>query len=173
MFEVKIEGLREVDAALSALPLAVQKRTMTTALMRAGEVIAREARRMAPVDEGFLRESINVTDKRPDHLNVGGQAYALAMQEGFTSGEAGQVARAANRAVRGTNFQAEVWVGPSKRAASAWPQELGTINHPAHPFLRPAFDATRARVAETLAFELFDLVQRAAARHAARTTKAG
>lgn len=35
---------------------------------------------------------------------------------------------------------AAVVVGPTKGFAYGLPQELGTVHHPAHPFMRPAFD---------------------------------
>lgn len=162
MIRMEIEGLREADAMLAELSKAVQKRVLTRALLAGGEIIARAARQKAPVESGFLYEHITVTDKRPDDANVGAAAYAEARSAGLSGGQAGQVARAANRAA-GVN-QAQVWVGASKRAVAAWPQEIGTINHPAQPYLRPAFEETRARVTEMVAFELFDQIERRAAR---------
>lgn len=162
MISMKIEGLREADAMLAAMSRAVQKRVLTKALLAGGEVIARAARQKAPIQSGFLYEHITVTDKRPDDANVGAAAYAAARSSGLTGKQAGHVARAANRAA-GFN-QAEVWVGASKRAVAAWPQEIGTINHSAQPYLRPAFEETKGRVAEMVAFELFDQIEQRARR---------
>lgn len=168
MISLDVSGLREVDKMLNDLSKGVQKRVLTKALLAGGEIIARSARQKAPRETGFLYEHITVTDKRPDDANVGKAAYGAARSAGLTGRQAGQVARAANRAA-GLN-QAEVWVGASKRAVAAWPQEVGTINHPAHPFLRPAFDENRALVADTIAFELFDQIQKATARAKARAS---
>ena len=166
MITMEIEGLREVDAALSQLSKSVQKRVLTKALMAGGQILARSARAKAPRDTGYLYEHIEVTDLKPDDVSVGRAAYAEARAAGLSGRQAGSVAHAANRAA-GFN-QAEVYVGASKRAVAAWPQEIGTINHPAHPFLRPAFEETKGRVAETIAFELFDQIEKATARARAR-----
>lgn len=166
MIEMKIEGLREVDAMMSSLPKGVQKRVMTKALMEGGEIIARAARAKAPVETGFLFEHITVTDKRPDDANVGAAAFGDARAAGLSARQAGQVARTAN--IAAGNHQATVWVGASKRAVAAWPQEIGTVNHPAHPYLRPAFEETKGRVAETIAFALFEQIEKATARARAR-----
>lgn len=162
MISLKVSGLREVDKMLNDLSKGVQKRVLTKALMAGGEIIARAARLKAPRETGYLYEHIAVTDKRPDDANVGAAAYAEARSAGLTGRQAGQVARTAN--IAAGNHQAEVWVGASKSAVAAWPQEVGTINHPAHPFLRPAFEETKAKVADTIAFELFDQIQKATAR---------
>lgn len=163
MIKMEIKGLREVDAMLSELSKSVQKRVLTKALMAGGEVLARSARQKAPVDSGFLYEHIAVTDKKPDDVNVGAAGFHAARRAGLSGRQAGQVARAANRAA-GFN-QAEVYVGASKSAVAAWPQELGTVNHPAQPFLRPAFEETKQRIADMVAFELFAQIE-------ARTRKA-
>lgn len=153
MITMKITGAKEADAMLSQLSKGVQKRVLTKALLSGGEIIARAARAKAPVLTGRLREFIDVTDKRPDDADVGAAAFGMAKQAGLSGAQAGQVARAANTASR--EYQAQVWVGASKRVAEAWPQEVGTINHPAHPYLRPAFEQTKAKVADTIAFEIF------------------
>lgn len=166
MITMKITGLKEADAMLSQLSKSVQKRVLTKALLAGGEIVARSARAKAPVLTGRLREYIDVTDKRPDDADVGAAAFGLAKQAGLTGGQAGQVARAANVAAR--EYQAQVWVGASKRVAEAWPQEVGTVHHAAQPYLRPAFEETKSKVADTIAFEIFAGIESALRRRAAK-----
>jgi len=163
---MEIKGLQEVDRMLSELPKAVGKRVLTKALMAGGEEIARVARTRAPVLTGNLRESVNVTSVKPKDHNAGRAAFGAGLQAGLSRGQASQLAATANRAA-GYDF-AEVFVGTPSNAVPAWPQELGTINHSAQPFLRPAFEATKARAAQTIAFEIFYEIERAAARYRSR-----
>lgn len=64
-FTVKVEGLREIDAALGELG----KVTGRSVLRRVGRMrlqpMAEEMRRLAPVDQTDLRDSIAVSTKRP------------------------------------------------------------------------------------------------------------
>jgi HK97 gp10 family phage protein len=140
------------------------------ALMEGGEIIARAARRNAPYRTGQLYEYINVTDVKPKDHNAGRAAFGVARASGLSARDAGAVSRAANRAA-GYAF-AEVFVGPSDAAVAAWPQEVGTINHPPQSFMRPAFDATVRQATETIAFEMMRLIEQAAARRARNAAKA-
>jgi HK97 gp10 family phage protein len=163
---MKMTGLREVEQMLTELPKAVGKRVLTKALMAGGEVIASAARTRAPVLTGNLRESVNVTAVKPKDHDAGKAAFGVGLRAGLSRGQAVGLARTANRAA-GYDF-AEVFVGTPAQAVPAWPQELGTINHPAQPFLRPAFEATKQRAADTIAFELFFEIERAAQRYRSR-----
>lgn len=57
---------------------------------------------------------------------------------------------------------AEVATGPSGRAWYGFFQEFGTRFHPAHPFLRPAFDGNRRRALRTARQRFWALLRRAA-----------
>lgn len=62
---VKIEGLREVDAALAQLPKATGRNVMRRVGVARLEPIAAAMRQNAPVDQSDLKDSIAVTTKRP------------------------------------------------------------------------------------------------------------
>ena len=62
---VKVEGLRELDAALSELPKATSRNVMRRAGIKALEPMAEEMRRRVPVDSGDLKEGIAVSTRNP------------------------------------------------------------------------------------------------------------
>ncbi len=62
---VRVEGLREVDAALGQLGKATGRNVMRRVAVARLEPMAEEMRRRAPVDQTDLRDSIAVTTKRP------------------------------------------------------------------------------------------------------------
>lgn len=62
---VKIEGLREVDAALGQLGKATGRNVMRRVAIKRLQPIADEMKANAPVDESDLRDSIIVTTKNP------------------------------------------------------------------------------------------------------------
>mgnify|MGYP001810178928 CR=1 FL=1 len=62
---VKVEGLRELDAALSELPKATSRNVMRRAGVKALEPMAEEMRRRVPVDSGDLKDGISVSTRNP------------------------------------------------------------------------------------------------------------
>jgi HK97 gp10 family phage protein len=62
---VRVEGLREIDAALGELGKATGRNVMRRAGIEALEPMAEAMRRNAPVEDGSLKDSIAVTTKRP------------------------------------------------------------------------------------------------------------
>src|SRR3546814_17879686 len=59
----KMTGLRELETTLRQIPKAMGRRAGLNALRQGGETIAKMARAIAPVDEGNLRESIDVSTR--------------------------------------------------------------------------------------------------------------
>lgn len=66
---------------------------------------------------------------------------------------------------------AEVYVG-SNRGSAALFEEFGTIKQPAHPYLRPAFDANKQTAEEIIGRELWVEIKKAADRAARKAAKA-
>jgi HK97 gp10 family phage protein len=62
---VKLEGFQEIDAALAQFPKATGRNVMRRAAVNALEPIAEGMRQRAPVDDADLRNSIEVSTKRP------------------------------------------------------------------------------------------------------------
>lgn len=141
---VKIEGLKELDAALGELPKATAKNVLKRVLEDAGEITAQAARAKAPKDEFHLHESIDVGTKlSPRQAGMHREAGGKAFQEMFV----------------GTNNPAGVQ------------QEFGNSRHGAQPFMRPAWDGTKGEVLERISNNLWAEISKAAARAARKAAK--
>ena len=64
MSKFSVSGFDGLDKALAKLAGGVPESRMRALLHEGGEIIAAEARRLAPYDTGLLRDSIEVTDDR-------------------------------------------------------------------------------------------------------------
>lgn len=106
----RVDGFRQLDAKFAKLE-AIDTRSAARALNAGASILVAEEKRLAPALTGNLRDSI-VSDMWP------------------------------------TNFRGDgltIWIGP--RTGPGGPDgwygifaEFGTINMPAHPFVRPAVD---------------------------------
>ena len=136
---VKIEGLREVDAALQELKLRTARNITRKALQEGGEILAQDMRARAPVDEGYLRESIGVSGK-------------------LTRRQASMHRKQSDQ---------ERFVGPSNMP-QAHLREFGGDGHPPQPYVRPAFDTKKEealkRITDRLMVDVEQAIQRAKAR---------
>jgi HK97 gp10 family phage protein len=141
---VKIEGLKELDAALGQLTKATAKGVLRRVLQDAGEITAQAARGMAPIDEHHLYESIDVGTQLSDaqksqHKEQGGKAFQ------------------------------EMFVGTNNPAGTQ--QEFGNSRHGAQPFMRPAWDSTKGPVLERISNNLWAEISKAAARASRRSMR--
>jgi hypothetical protein len=93
---LKIEGLRELDAALGQFSKATARGVLHRALKKAAVPIRDQARQDAPVDTGELRDSIVIRTQSTGG-SAGKAAFAAAMRSGSSKAEAAAAARAANR----------------------------------------------------------------------------
>lgn len=158
---VRVEGLKELEKALRELPRATAKNVMVRALKQAAKPLVASASADAPVLTGALRDSINVSSRKPKGAKgPGAAAFAAAMAGGASRAQAGQAARAANR---GSGGSVEVYVGPGRHPQAVF-QEFGTSKHPPQPFMRPAWDATKQQVVDSIKAALGDEIMKAARR---------
>lgn len=136
---MKIEGLREVDRALQELKTRTARNITRRALDDGGEILARDMRARAPVDEGNLRESITVS---------------------------GRLSRR-QAALHRKQSDQERFVGPDNRPA-AHLREFGGDGHPPHPYARPAFDSKKEealrRITDRLMVDVDQAIERAKAK---------
>ncbi|EQB13242.1 HK97-gp10 family putative phage morphogenesis protein [Sphingobium lactosutens] len=138
----KLTGLKELDQALGQMPKATARAVGFRVLRQAGEPIARAARRLAPVNQGDLVESIDV-----------GTALARSQQ-----------------ADKGAVAPVEVHVGPGQHP-QAITQEFGTYKEPAQPYLTPAWEAERMNALDIVGTGLGIEVEKTAARIARKAAK--
>ena len=172
--KIKVSGLRELERALAELPKATAKNTLKRTLKLAAQPIADKARALAPENFGTLKRGIIVTTKKPPNHDVGKKAYSKAKKAGASNAEAVAAMRTARRVAPGVF--AEAFVGVTKNVGHAVPQEFGTVNHPAQPFMRPAWDAEKETALDIIKNELGGQITKAAerlARKAARKAAKG
>lgn len=143
MATVKIEGLRELEKALSELPKATARNTLRRVLKARAEPVRDVWKGKVPVETGHYRESIIVGTR-------------------LTSRQAREAKR------EGKDF-AEIHIGTSDPAGQQ--QEFGNINHPAQPSGRPAWDETQDRVLAGIADDLGAEIEKSRARLARKAAR--
>jgi HK97 gp10 family phage protein len=163
---VKIEGLSQLQTALSQFAKSTQRAILERTLKKVAAPVADTARRDAPVDTGRLKESIVIEVVR---TNAGKTAFAEAIRGGSSREEAGQAARAANRAAAGRGQSATVRV--RAKSAHALFVEFGTVKMSARPFLGPAPRSNRDGALSTIKTTLGKEIDATAKRVAARKAK--
>lgn len=150
---VGLRGFPELEDALAALPNAVGRRVLRAVGKEALEPIARDAASLAPERSGRLAFSVVVSEqrtrraKRPRSLNgataTGGQYVEVAMGVGSGLGA--------------------LFYG--------WFVEFGTVDTPAQPFIRPAWDRGAQRAQDSVADNLWIEIRRAADREGRRQAR--
>lgn len=143
---VKVEGLRDLGAALAELPkIATAKAVVRRVLKRAAEPLRALAEQTAPRLTGALKISIVIGTKL--------------------------TRRQARMARKEPKSLTEMFIGTSNPAAV--PQEFGTHDQKAQPFMRPAWQATKDQVLTNIGAELGPEIEKTAARLAKKAARGG
>lgn len=166
---VRIEGLKELEEALQELPRATGGNVLKRAILKPANVFRDYAAQLAPKRTGRLKQEIKVS--KPKIITAGKAAFAQAMREGATRAEAGQAARAANAAAGGKGRHAVVHVGPTHRGFYGLFGEFGTVHHPPHPFMRPAWDALAPSMGDMIRDTLAEEIEKARQRLARKAAR--
>lgn len=145
--KVKIEGLRELEQALSELPKATGKNVLRRVLKSRSEPIANAMSAAAPERRGQLKASV-------------GHGTKLSRRQ-----------RAMHRKW-GSSAAVEYFIG-----AGALPQahmeEFGGAHNAPRPYARPAWDAGKMQMLDGIKDDLWSEISKAAARRARKLAKAG
>lgn len=129
---IKLNGFRELDARLGELKKSTERsRLRRVAVAELAPVIER-ARQLAPVDDGDLRDS----------LNVGGPPTRSLARE------------------RRRERPDGVTVSAGSANRNAVPREFGTVRSAAHPFLRPAWDSRTGGMLDRIGKALWAMIER-------------
>lgn len=139
---VKFEGGKQLDAALSQFTPAKRRAIGRVALDNAGEITAKAARALAPVDSGGLRESIDVS---------------------------GTLSRA-QKSEHTKAAEQERFIGPDSRPQGHL-REFGSDGNAPEPFMRPAWDQTKNQVLERMGDELWVGIEKAVTSAAKRALR--
>lgn len=126
-FTYKIEGLKELDAALGKLPEATAKKVLQDVGKKALEPVEKAARLYARYRTGGLKKSVTVSTRLAKNAASG------STQDRST---------------------VNVYTGSSKQAPHAHMLEFGTSHSSPRPFLRPAWDQNADKVLEIVKKEL-------------------
>lgn len=137
---VQISGFKEMHDALGELKKSTERALLKRVATKALQPFVERARMLAPVDTGYLRDSILVGTK---------------------------LTRDAKRRAKKDPAQGvRVFAGTAAR--NGVPREFGTAKIPAHPFMRPAWAATKDIVLNNVERELRAGIEKTAARAAKR-----
>lgn len=138
----KVEGLRELDAALGQLTVSAAKGVLRR--------VGRKA--LVPFDESWRSKAPHLTGQLEESGGVGSK-----------------LTRSQRKAVERENF-IEVFAGPGPNP-QAIQQEFGNVNQAASPFVRPAWEETKDQTLDIVKRELGDEIQKAAKRAARKQAK--
>lgn len=152
MLTVKVDGLRQLEAALAQLPKATAKNVVTRTLKSAAEPVDSEASRNAPEMTGRLQKSVIVGTRLTRSQRTGG---ARRMRDGSFRSES-------------KNY-VELHIGTSMSRGMF--TEFGTFKDRAQMWFSRAWAATKMRSLEIITSNLRNEIDRAAARLARKAAK--
>lgn len=149
---VKVEGLRELDAALGELPKATARNTLVRVGKKRLQPIADRANQLAPDDPN----------------TPGGLHTSFVVSTKLNKRQASMKRREIRKGITDKNF-AEVHAGTNDPAGVQ--QEFGNQNHGPQPMLRPAWDEGKGGLLPGLGQDLWDEIEKSAKRLAARAAR--
>lgn len=135
--KVRMEGLKEVQAALRKLPDSTAKNVIRRVLKKNGQPIADDAQARAPVARGHLRRSVAVTTK-------------LTKRQ-----------RSKHRKLGKGDVEMFIGAGPDPAAHM---QEFGTSKDAPQPFMRPAWDGGWRRLWTGIRQDMWDEIRKSSER---------
>lgn len=148
-FKFVTEGFDDIDKVLAALPGKFGPQVLTKTLRKAAKPLVDEAKKLVPVDKGELKKSIGVEQSKVAGNYVGVQA---GPRRGMFAGYHAHLV--------------EYGTGPRKldkpitlKIGSKWVTITHTGSMPAHPFMRPAYDAKIGQVQEEVKKELNNILE--------------
>ena len=149
--EVRVDGLAELGEALKQFPEVLGKKYLRKATFLAAQVIEQDAITHAPVRTGNMKDAIAIFKRKDDPSTA---HYAIGVRKIKLNRKMKNVFRIVRRAGMKLGIQGDAYY---------WRfVEFGTAKMPAHPFLRPAFEAQKMAAIEKFRTSLADGVQAAA-----------
>ena len=133
---MKIEGLEQLRRALRELPEKLQSRVLSGAVAGGARVVLKEARARVRVDTGLLRRMLRATRGKRN----GSEAAAFVTVRRLSKKKIAAYKRASGKAGSANVLDPFYWSI----------LEFGKTTRTAHPFIRPAFEVTKAKAAEEI-----------------------
>jgi HK97 gp10 family phage protein len=154
---VKVDGLRELEAALGELPKATGKNVLRRVLLARGKPIADAARAMAPDDERTkghdLRKSIGVSTRLSGRQK--GIHRSMFKDD-----------KASVEVFVGAGPLPQAHIQEFKGGGGGYPGEKGP-----QPFMRPAWDAGKGAILDGIAADIWSEIKKSADRLARKTAR--
>lgn len=138
----KLEGLKELDRALSELPKATARNVLLRTLKEQGQPIADAGEANAPRLSGKLADSYTVGTKLSRRQKKQNKKESMI----------------------------EVYIGPTPHPKSVQ-TEFGNAHQAAHPHLRPAWDGNVMKVLDGIKKSLADQIEKSRARLARKAAR--
>lgn len=142
-----LDGTGDLLKRLQQLPASVSAQAQRRALLSGAEPMRAHAAALAP------RDTQSNGPHLADHIVIGVQSARKLKNAGLSAAEL-------DVAQSGTVVE----VGPSQKPSDhfyGYFQEFGTVHHPAHPFMRPAFDAQGRRSLAVVLASLWESIRKA------------
>ncbi|WOF43772.1 HK97 gp10 family phage protein [Sphingopyxis indica] len=140
---VRVDGLRELERALSQLPKTTGKNVLKRTLIKAAEPVEQAAEEKAPEFSGALKRDVKTGTR-------------LTRRQAATARRQGK-------------FTAEVHVGVADPAGIQ--TEFGNARQAAKPWFRPAWDSTQDQALDIIKNELGGEIEKAATRLARKAAR--
>lgn len=167
---VRVEGLRELEAALRELPKATGKNTIRRALTTAAQPFVAQAKASAPERTGALKRGITMSRVKFSSGDAGKRAFAEALAKGASRKEAGEAAHAANAETSDNVTAGIIVVGPGRHPQAIF-QEFGTAHNAPKAYMRPTWEENKMPAIETIREALWDEIKKAADRIAKKAAR--
>lgn len=153
-FGLKIEGAKELREALLELPKRIAKDAVRRALRKAADPIAQEAKSLAPVKTGKLRDRIAVSS-------------TLSRRQRRQRRKQGEVEIFIGAGPSRQAHLIEFGTGPRYQRNGKYVGQIAP-----RPFLRPAWEGGKRQALETFSKLLWTEIEAAAKRAARKAAKA-
>jgi HK97 gp10 family phage protein len=139
---ITVQGSDRLKRKFGSLAKVAQGKTLERALVAGALPIQNQAKRLAPKLTGNLTRSIHIGGH--EDLNPGGQGIINTSGAGVPQPEIGTT-------------DAAIYIGTDVIYAA--PQEFGSANMAAQPYLRPAFDTQRGAAVQEIGAVLVELIK--------------
>lgn len=157
-FRVRLDGAKELQNALRELPKRVGKAAVKRALLKAGKPIAQQAKALAPIGTGRLKRTIRIST-------------TLSRRQRRTRAKGADATETTVYIGAGPSRHAHLVEFGSGERTTGTGKSTGAM--PAHPFLRPAWDAGKGRALADFGRLLWIEIEKAAKRLARKVAKRG
>ena len=155
---VSLEGLKEVRDLITKLPDQLAREVYPQAVRNALEIMREDARSRVPAENGQLREAIKIrTERSSARGGVRTQLYSDSRSEGAAYARLIEYGTDPHRIPKRESDTDDRSVHRSGDGQGKRAQHPGSK---ATPFMRPAFEATKRRVVDTLAINVIKGLER-------------